>query len=152
MTPSHVSDVTFSLPQKQRVYNGVIQDIATQGAKVLVNIPQEVAVGSTICHVTMNLCLHGANVQTVIIASEAEIIWSQYANSVTSLVGIRFFLAEKHAAALAEYIDLRLIVQASEKDGQGKEGVTDKLQADSAPEQENPFNGDDSEYDETPLF
>nr|MBF0223497.1 PilZ domain-containing protein [Desulfobulbaceae bacterium] len=152
VTPFYASDVTFSLPQKQRVYNGVIEDIAIQGAKILVSIPQKVAVGTTLCHVSINLCLHGARVQTVIFAPEAEIIWSQYANFVTSLVGIRFFLAEKHAAVLAEYIDLRLIVQASEKDGQGNEGVTDELQSHSALEQENPFSGDDSEYDKTPLF
>jgi hypothetical protein len=140
------STVTFSLQQKQRIHNGTMDDISIQGAKVSVNMPLELAAGTTLCHITLTLCLRASLLQTVIFVPEAVTTWSKCANSVTSLLGIKFILSGNELAALQNYIDLRLIEDADVM-GEGIQG-----DANPAAPTTNPFMAADGDDDDLPLF
>ncbi len=152
VTTPHTSAGTFSLQLKQRIYNGIIDDVSIQGAKILVDMPLELAPGTKLCHVTLTLCLRASERQTVIFVPEAEIIWSNYANSVTTLLGLRFSPDVDYSALLTSYIDLRLIEDASKMgagtDAEGNQGV----QNESGVNRENPFLADEAGEDDIPLF
>jgi hypothetical protein len=107
-TPN-TSVVTFSFHNKQRIHNGTVGDISLEGAKLLVDLPGEIAKGAILCHVTMTICYRISNVQTVLLIPEAQVIWSKCTNEVTHTIGIKFTLSEKDQDALSNYIDLRLI-------------------------------------------
>lgn len=153
VTTPHTSTITFSLLQKQRIYNGKIDDISIQGAKVLVNIPMELAAGTKLFHITITLCLRESLVQTVLFVAEAEIVWSKCAESLTTIIGIRFAVAGNHLEALTNYIDLRLIEDAR-KGGEPQAGLagTAPAQPKSLPIYESPFVGEDADDDDIPLF
>ncbi len=108
-TPNN-SIATFSIQNKQRIYNGTVNDISLEGAKISVEIPALVKKGSIICHITLTIFyLKASRDETVINIPEAEIAWSKFDKERTTTLGIKFMLSEKDLDKLSNYIDLRSI-------------------------------------------
>jgi len=108
-TPNN-SIATFSIQNKQRIYNGTIDDVSLEGAKLSVDIPSLIERGSIICHITFNIFyLKASKDETVINIPEAEIAWAKHDKERTTTIGIKFVLSEKDFDKLSTYIDLRSI-------------------------------------------
>ncbi|MDD5760041.1 MAG: PilZ domain-containing protein [Desulfobulbaceae bacterium] len=106
------SGAIFSCQSQQEALRGTVEDISLQGAKILADIPLQLAVGSTLANITLTLCYRMSEIQTIIVIPEAEIGWAKCEDGATSALGIKFVLAEKYMDALINYMDLRSIEES----------------------------------------
>ena len=104
------STVVFSLLNKQRLLYGKVEDISLEGAKFLANVPVSIAVGDTLCHLTLTLCSRFSSIdETTVHVPEAKVIWLKGDENVTRAMGVKFLWHGKTQEALSTYIDLRSI-------------------------------------------
>lgn len=108
-TPNN-SIATFSIQNKQRIYNGIVEDISLEGTKLQVDIPAMLSKGSILCHITLTIYyVKSLKDETVINIPEAEVAWAKCDKERTTTVGLKFVLSEKNLDKLSNYIDLRSI-------------------------------------------
>lgn len=114
-TPNH-SSVSFSLQNRQRIYNGEIDNISIDGAKFLVNIPSIIEKDDVVENLTLTLfCRLKSIDETYFHIPQAKVVWLKCDEGGTKILGVQFVLLGKDHDILSDYIDLRTMEDSTRK-------------------------------------
>ncbi len=106
-TPNN-STASFSIQNKQRIYNGKVEDISIDGAKLLVDIPSKLAKEDIVTNLTLTLfCCFGSDYEAHLHIPQAKVIWLKCSEGKTNTLGVQFVLKGKDHEKLSDYIELR---------------------------------------------
>jgi len=111
-TPTN-SSVSFSIENKQRIYNGNVEDISIDGAKFSVNVPTAMAKEDVVTNLTLTLhCYARFNDEVRLHIPQAKVVWLKGSDVTTHTLGVQFVLLGRDHDKLSDYIQIRSLEEA----------------------------------------